>query len=169
MELYDYMKHQHRGLNMMEQIKIYLCGPIHGVSDDSHVTWREQAEGYFGGSYDSIYKPRMGDVDYEEKKKLFKILNPLRRNFRDNELFSQNEIVQLDKADIMNSDILLVNGMKPGWGTAMEVLFGFIHHKIIVTFTGNSLKETSPWLAFHSTRVLKSLDEACEYIMKNFP
>jgi len=140
-------------------IRIYLCGPIYGISDKSSVTWRELAENYFSGIHKNI----------DGKKEYIQILNPLRRNFRDNELFSQNEIVQLDKADIINSDVLLVNGIKPGWGTAMEVLFGYEHHKIIVTFTGSILENTSPWLAFHSTRILETLDEAMKYIIKHFP
>ena len=135
----------------MEQIKIYLCGPIYGLRDTERMEWRQQAIDLFGGWND------------------FKLLNPLRRNFRDTEFQSQNEIVQLDKADIINADILLVNATKPGWGTAMEVLFGFIHHKVIVAFTNKRFNESSPWLGFHATRIEEDLEGACEYIMKHFP
>ena len=134
----------------MEPIKVYLCGPIYGLNHDEKHKWRQEVFSILN-------------------KNDFMLLSPMRRNFRENELHSQNEIVQLDKADIINTDILLVNATKPGWGTAMEILFGFIHHKVIVSFTNKPFKETSPWLAFHSTRVVETLDEACNYIKKHFP
>lgn len=125
---------------------IYLGGGIMDLSVNESNGWRINAT--------------------KQLEKEFNILNPMRRNFRDCEFQSQNEIVQLDKNDIINSDILLVNGTKPSWGTAMEVLFAFEKHKIIVTFTGDSFGKTSPWVVFHSTRITKTLNEAIQYIKK---
>ena len=127
--------------------KIYLCGGIKDLSVKEANDWRVKATKILKG---------------------FQCLNPMRRNFRDDEFQSQNEIVQLDKADIIDCDILLVNATKPSWGTAMEVLFGFEKHKIIVAFTGEEYKKSSPWLAFHATRVCKNLTEALIYIGRNF-
>ena len=98
----------------------------------------------------------------------FICLDPMRRNFRDTEFQSQNEIVALDKVDIIDSDILFVNATKPSWGTAMEIMFAFNHHKIIVTFTGGEFGLTNPWVAFHSTRITNTLEEAIDYIKKHF-
>jgi nucleoside 2-deoxyribosyltransferase len=123
---------------------IYLAGGIMNLTTDEANNWRLESE--------------------NELKNKFKILNPMRRNFRDCEFQSQNEIVQLDKNDIVNSDILLVNGTKPSWGTAMEILFAFERHKIVVVFTGDEFGKTSPWVAFHATRVTKTLQEAIDYI-----
>lgn len=128
-------------------IKIYLAGGIKDMSKEVAIEWRTKAT---------------------EKLHTFQCLNPMRRDFRESEFQSQNEIVQLDKADIINADILLVNATKPSWGTAMEVLFAFQKHKIIVTFTGDNFENTSSWLAFHATRITKTLDEALEYIKVNF-
>ena len=122
---------------------------------------------YLGGGIMNLTTNEANEWRIEATKKLifnFNILNPMRRNFRDSEFQSQNEIVQLDKNDIVNSDILLVNGTKPSWGTAMEMLFAFERHKIIVVFTGDDFGKTSPWVAFHATRVTKTLEEAIEYI-----
>lgn len=127
---------------------IYLCGGIKDLSIKDQIEWRDK-------SRDQLW-PR------------FNILNPMRRNFRDDEFQSQNEIVSLDKKDIIESDILLVNATKPSWGTAMEIMFAFARHKIIITFTGDDYKNASPWVAFHSTRVCKTLDEAIKYIKNNF-
>ena len=125
--------------------KIYLCGGIKDLSTAEASEWRQKAI---------------------KALPEFHCLNPMRRNFRDCEFQSQNEIVQLDKNDIVDCDILLVNATKPSWGTAMEVLFGFQKYKIIVAFTGQEYKDISPWLAFHSTRVCMTMDEAVAYIKK---
>lgn len=128
---------------------IYLCGGIKDLSIEEQTGWRDKAT--------SILYPR------------FEILNPMRRNFRDDEFQSQNEIVRLDKADIIESDILLVNATKPSWGTAMEILFASDKYKAVVTFTGKKFdKKINPWIAFHSTRVCKTMDEAIKYIKVNF-
>jgi len=126
--------------------KIYLCGKIQDLTTEQANNWREIVINKLNGKYIC--------------------LNPMRRNFRDCEFQSQNEIVQLDKNDIINSDVILVNATKPSWGTAMEILFAFERHKIIIAFTGGSYKQTSPWVAFHSTRICKTMDEALEYIIK---
>ena len=144
----------------MINTKIYLCGGIKDLSDEEASEWRNKA-------IDELEnRPR------EFKKGLkntscvrqFKCLDPMRRNFRDDEFQSQNEIVQLDKADIIACDIMIVNATKPSWGTAMEILFAFEHNKIVVCFTGNDYEETSPWVAFHSTRVCETMKEAVTYI-----
>jgi len=128
--------------------KIYLCGGIKDLTDTEAGAWREKAT-----------LKLMSDR--------FKVLNPMRRNFRDIEFQSQNEIVQLDKNDIINNDVLLVDGTKSGsWGTAMEVLFAYEHHKVVVVFTEGDFSKTSPWLSFHATRICKTMDEAILYILK---
>jgi len=127
---------------------IYLCGGIKDLSSQEQNKWRDNTT--------KILFPR------------FNILNPMRRNFRDNEFQSQNEICSLDKEDIINSDILLVNATKPSWGTAMEIMFAFSKHKIVICFTGGEYKEISPWVGFHSTRICKTLDDGIKYIQKHF-
>ena len=127
---------------------IYLCGGMKDLSIEEKTEWR--------------------DIAIKELSIKFKIFNPMRRNFRDTEFQSQNEIVSLDKKDVIESDILLVNATKPSWGTAMEIMFAFIRHKIIIAFTGSEYKKTSPWVAFHSTRVCETLEESIKYIKRNF-
>ncbi len=129
---------------------IYLCGGIKDLSIKEQTEWR--------------------DIATKKLQLKFLILNPMRRNFRDCEFESQNEITSLDKKDIIDSDILLVNGTKPSWGTAMEIMFAFERHKIIVIFTGVKLKDetNSPWITFHATKCVETLDDAIKYIKKMF-
>ena len=53
----------------------------------------------------------------EKAKELLKdhfiLLDPMRRNFKDNEVDSANEIVEFDLQDIRDADIVLVNYSKP--------------------------------------------------------
>jgi nucleoside 2-deoxyribosyltransferase len=139
--------------------KIYLCGGIKDLTKEAATEWRIQA-------IRELESQIINGTNYEFK---FECLDPMRRNFRSNEWQSQNEIVNLDKKDIIECDILLVNATKPSWGTAMEVLFGFEKHKIIVAFTGSdNEKDWNPWLGFHATKLTKTLDEAIAYIIKHF-
>ena len=60
----------------------------------------------------------------------------MRRNFKDREVDSANEIVEFDLQDIRSSDILLVNYNKPSIGTAMEVFYASNElGKFIVAFS----------------------------------
>ena len=53
----------------------------------------------------------------------FILLDPMRRNFKDREVDSANEIVEFDLQDVRDADILLVNYSKSSIGTSMEVFF----------------------------------------------
>ena len=95
--------------------KIYLCGPIMDECDGIAREWRQKA------------KPLLG--------KHFTLLDPMRRNFKDREVDSANEIVEFDLQDIRNADILLVNYSKPSIGTAMEVFYAANNlQKFVVAF-----------------------------------
>jgi nucleoside 2-deoxyribosyltransferase len=83
--------------------KIYLCGPIMDAEPVAAKDWRTRAKERLAGR--------------------FILLDPLRRNFRDKEIDSANEIVEFDLQDVRDADLLLVNYCKPSLGTAMEVFY----------------------------------------------
>jgi nucleoside 2-deoxyribosyltransferase len=99
----------------------------------------------------------------------FVMLDPLRRNFRDREVDSANEIVEFDLQDVRDADIILVNYNKPSIGTAMEV-FHASHNlgKFVVAFSPFTFKDSSPWMVRFCTKILPSLDEALAYIREHF-
>ena len=109
----------------------------------------------------------------ETAKKLlsgeFVLLDPMRRNFKDREVDSANEIVRFDLQDVEDADIILVNYCKPSIGTAMEV-FHANHNlgKFVVGFSPFEFKECSPWMVKYCTKILPSLEEATEYIKRHF-
>ncbi len=117
-------------------MKVYLCGPINGRSDDDCRLWREQA-----------------------KAVLPDTLDPMRRDYRGREFDSFREIVELDKVDIASCDAMLVYFDRPSVGTSMEMLWAWERGKLIV-LVNRDAAPLSPWLVYHSHMVFLTLDEA---------
>jgi nucleoside 2-deoxyribosyltransferase len=129
--------------------KIYLCGPIMDVHEGEARVWREEAKRYLEGD--------------------FELLDPMRRDFKDKEVDSANEIVQFDLQDIRDADIILVNYGKPSMGTAMEVFYaGHDLGKFIVAFSPFPFQECSPWMVRFCTKILPDLESAADYVRRHF-
>ncbi len=129
--------------------KIYLSGPIMDENLDAAKTWRERATAAL--------------------QEQFLILDPMRRNFKDREVDSANEIVEFDLQDVREADILLVNYNKVSIGTSMEVFYA-AHDlgKFIVAFSPYPYKECSPWMVRYCTKILPNIDSAIAYIRDHF-
>ena len=109
----------------------------------------------------SVTKTRLSDK--------FTILDPMRRNFRDREIDSANEIVDFDLQDVRDADILLVNYTKVSIGTSMEVFYAS-HDlgKFVIAFSPYPYQDMSPWMVRHCTKILPDLNEALAYIERHF-
>ncbi|MBQ7722223.1 MAG: nucleoside 2-deoxyribosyltransferase [Kiritimatiellae bacterium] len=129
--------------------KIYLSGPIMDEHVDAAKTWREKAT--------------------LALRDQFIILDPMRRNFKDREVDSANEITEFDLQDVRDADILLVNYSKVSIGTSMEVFYA-AHDlgKFIVAFSPYPYKECSPWMVRYCTKILPDIDAAIAYINDHF-
>lgn len=78
------------------------------------------------------------------------------------------QLVQFDLKVIKSCDVVLVNGMQPSWGTAMELQAAFRWGLKTVTWTGGIHPEKlSPWLRVHSTTVLATQEQAVDYILNH--
>lgn len=128
---------------------VYLSGPIMDEHEGQAREWRTRATALLAGH--------------------FRLLNPMRRNFKDREVDSANEIVEFDLQDVRDADILLVNYNKPSIGTAMEVFYA-AHDlgKFVVSFSPFPFQECSPWMVRYSTKILPDLEAACEYLSTHF-
>jgi nucleoside 2-deoxyribosyltransferase len=128
---------------------VYLSGPIMDEHKGKARQWRKAAQ--------------------ELLQKHFNILDPMRRNFKDREVDSANEIVEFDLQDVRDADILLVNYNKPSIGTAMEVFYA-AHDlgKFVVSFSPFRFKDCSPWMVRYSTKILPGLEAACNYLVTHF-
>ena len=128
---------------------VYLSGPIMDEHEGVARKWREIAKSLLATH--------------------FRLLNPMRRNFRDKEVDSANEIVEFDLQDVRDADIVLVNYCKPSIGTSMEVFYAS-HDlgKFVVAFSPFSYKDCSPWMVRYCTKILPNLETACKYLNTHF-
>ena len=123
-------------------MRVYLCGPINGCTDEECKDWRE------------MVKKELGEEN---------CLDPMRRDYRGREHTCYVEIVELDKLDILQCDYVLVNFDKPSVGTAMEILFAWMNH-IPVFVVRKDGTIVSPWLRYHTTQFFSSFESAVEEI-----
>ncbi len=133
----------------MKKLKIYLSGPIMDEEGTNAKDWRERAK--------------------EQLLSDFSILDPMRRNFKDREVDSANEIVEFDLQDVRDADIILVNYNRPSIGTSMEVFYA-AHDlgKFIVAFSPFDFASCSPWMVRYCTKILPNLNAATAYIKDHF-
>ncbi len=128
---------------------IYMCGPIMDELADGAREWRQTATARLSNQ--------------------FTILDPMRRNFKDREVDSANEIVEFDLQDVRQADILLVNYSKASIGTSMEVFYA-AHDlgKFVVAFSPFDFQNCNPWMVRFCTKILPSLERAIDYINVHF-
>ena len=125
--------------------KIYLCGPINMCTDEEANDWRTQVK------------------DNPLLREYFQFLDPMIRDYRGVEQAAYREIVDLDKIDVRNSDIILANCTKPSAGTSMEIFYAHQLGKMIVTVAPEPV---SPWIRYHSTTIQPTLDGAIDWILE---
>ena len=132
-----------------DRVTIYLSGPIMDENCGVAREWRE------------FVKNRLGER--------YHLLDPMRRKFVDRQVDSANEIVEFDLRDVRKADIVLVNYNKPSIGTSMEVFYAaHVLGKFVVAFSPFEYADCSPWMAKYCTKILPSLESACEYIEVHF-
>ncbi len=87
----------------------------------------------------------------------------MKRDYRGKEAEDYREIVDLDKKDVRDCDVVLVNYDKPSVGTSMEVFYAWtIGRPVIVVCRTDAV--VSPWLRYHSTKLVHSFNEAFKWI-----
>jgi hypothetical protein len=133
---------------------IYLCGPIAGCSDSEAHNWRDWVK--------------------EQTRGWAECLDPMRRDYRGKGLADENdrmpdsivkEIVELDKVDIVNANILLANMLpdKSKTGSNMEIIYAWGLGKLVIIVLPKNLP-ISPWHRYHAQKIFHTLDDAIEYI-----
>ena len=128
----------------MEQIKVYLCGPINGRTDVECNDWRAYAKQHLKAN----------------------TLDPMRRDYRGRELGPgiADEIVAGDLEDVKACDVVLANCPKPSWGTAMEIRMAKAEYgkTVVVVLPEGTIP--SPWLIHHSDVIVTSVWAAVSWI-----
>lgn len=124
----------------MGERHVYLAGPIAGCTDAECRVWREQAA--------VMLRPLVA-------------LDPLRRDYRNEDLFHPElaaEVVRADKADIINSAAVLVHYDRPSIGTSMEVLFAWTFRVPVFVANQSGMERLSPWLIHHAHEIHVGLE-----------
>lgn len=126
-------------------MSIYLCGPINGCTDAEANDWRSAIKMIFANTID-----------------------PMVRDYRGKEATAYREIVDLDKRDVRQADVILVNYDKPSVGTSMEVFYAWTLGKPIIVWCRFDAV-ISPWLRYHSTCLVHSMVEVIEAVGRASP
>lgn len=130
---------------------LYLSGRMAGCTDEEMHGWRNRVKKLYGGP----------------------CLDPTDRDYRKVELTMDivKKIVEDDKKDIRNSDIILVYYESPSVGTSMEIAYAYElesvgnGYKHIVVINENE-ERLSPWLIYHSDYIFTDMEKAINFIKK---
>ncbi len=116
-------------------MKVYLCGPINGCTDAECNDWRSEAKRHWPETID-----------------------PMRRDYRGREIDCFYEIVEGDKQDLRDCDVVLANCPKPSVGTSMEIFYAWeVLRKRVVCIVPDK-SAASPWLHYHAELVTTMRD-----------
>jgi nucleoside 2-deoxyribosyltransferase len=136
-------------MNKEGKITVYLSGPMDNCTVEECRAWREK-----------IIKD-MPEINF---------LDPCRRDYSDPGTNQSEEaytdIVESDKKDINESDIVLVYHDRPSVGTSMEILLAWDRGIYVIT-VGATGKPLSPWILYHSNEIVDTLEEAKERLQKH--
>lgn len=127
---------------------VYLGGPINGCTDEEAKGWRASVA------------PLLAAKGYL-------VSDPMVRDYRGKEDEAVSEIVENDKKDIQQADIMLMSCPKPSVGTSMEIFYGYAlnanKRRICVLPEGAAV---SPWLRYHATDIFIGTEaEAVEELL----
>ena len=132
-------------------MRVYLCGPMVGCTDEEAGGWRDEATKYLQAFGITTLDPMDRDYRYTQ--------------YGDNPTSVLPDLVEEDKIDIEMSDVVLVNFSKPSTGTAMEILHAWTKNKRVVVVNPNKL-QLSPWVHYHSSKVYDTIGEAYNHIVE---
>jgi nucleoside 2-deoxyribosyltransferase len=129
----------------------YLSGPMANCTDGELYGWR------------TYMKTMLQDTD-------IKWMDPADRDYRQADYSKIGaKIVIQDKDDILDSDVVVANCWKPGWGTAMEIMYCYETAIPVISIVPGPPEEVSPWIRHHSVYVVRTVEEAAELLRDWYP
>jgi nucleoside 2-deoxyribosyltransferase len=167
---------------MSKTITVYLSGPMYKSKEES-MTWRNEIKNYLrSASYHPVDSQLLppGILHWDRHTFIdddvqFTILDPCNRWYDDKNALLRCSawVVKIDKMEIEASDVVIVNGTDPGWGTPMEQYIAYISGKIVIAFAQRDfpsiwVKEhchvlvndhlvAAQWLRNHAEEIARSL------------
>jgi nucleoside 2-deoxyribosyltransferase len=134
-------------------VKIYLAGPVDNCNKSEQTVWRHMVKQVY--PHFIHMDPMEYEMDYVRGKK------------------NMGEVIEAEKHDIYNCDVLLAYPWKSSSGTAMEIMYAYMlnmdlrrNNKIKVVIVIEKDKYLSPWIQHHADVVVKDFHGAFEWIEK---
>ena len=127
-------------------LKVYLAGPINGCTDDECKAWRAEAR--------RLLEP------------IHAVIDPMDFDCRGQEAQMAGEIIKHDLERLDEADLVLVNAVRPSWGTAMELVYARQGGKPVIAYVDFSISAASPWLQGHTSKMFGTLRDACWEIVR---
>lgn len=124
---------------------VYLAGPIAGTNDQQANDWRQRVR--------TVLDARGIGV-----------LDPMARDFRGKEIENVADIVEGDKRDIEQSDVVVANCWQTSVGTSMEIIYAWERRKPVLVIVPEG-KPVSPWYRYHAAKVLTDVNEAISWLL----
>jgi nucleoside 2-deoxyribosyltransferase len=132
-------------------MRVYLCGPMAGCTDEEAGGWRKAATVHLNGFGITTLDPMDRDYRYTA--------------YGDDPESVLPDLVEEDKIDIEMSDVVLVNFTKPSTGTAMEIIIAWQRAKRVIVVAPPEM-QLSPWVHYHAHKVFHSMHEAYDHIVQ---
>lgn len=120
---------------------IYLSGTIDGISHNESTLWRK---------YIQMTYPKF--KYHDPTKRIFAQYHP-----------EAKEIVEPDKKEILESDIVFVYFTKMSAGTLMEIMYAYDHNKPVILVNASTIEHLSAWIRYHC-KIFNNIEDAFSYI-----
>jgi hypothetical protein len=138
---------------------IYLCGPIGGQLTRDAVTWREEAAELLAPDF-GVLDP-LRDLTPEARRSQADSVITARETA---DTFTAAELVERDLLDIRRSYLVLRHYLGPSEGSPMECVYARLFGVPVVVSGIKHWRDASPWLRYHSVRIVPTVPEAVAYI-----
>jgi nucleoside 2-deoxyribosyltransferase len=127
-------------VSSMKRARVYLAGPIFGKTDAECRVWREKVRALLPD---------------------FEIVDPMARDYRGVEDENVRAIVEGDKRDIRECDVVIANVRIASAGTSMEILYAWNVDTPVIAICRDV--KVSPWIRYHSTHTCLTEETAAEF------
>ena len=124
----------------MSNGRVYLAGPIAGISGEEATDWRAEAAEYFDVWGIEVRDPMRAKEFLQQQGLISNNFNEYKSN---GTFFTSKGIMTRDFNDVKQADVLLVNllgATKPSLGTVMELAWAFALQKpavVVIEESGN--------------------------------
>ena len=141
-------------------MKVYLAGPMEGLTAEQMTKWREESKAYFRS-----YNENRG-----VHEKAILTLDPTDRTTFHEDSSLPHKLVYLDELDVRNADVILINLSQMEelnlrcWGSICEMTLAHHLGKPVVMVLPKG-RENHPFVQVYCTEIHSDLDSALKGVL----